>query len=93
MSTYKVDGTINGQPAEFSATTTGNYRDGSKDIACEIIAPDVDAYEDLEEVSDPEELVEWAERQGFAWNDEANTDETRRSVLLNVIALELGLDN
>lgn len=93
MSTYKVDGTINGQQAEFSVTTTGNYRDGSKDIACEIITDTDDIYEDLDEVSDPEDIIQWAERHGFAWNDEANTDDIRRGVLLNVIAMELGFEN
>ena len=44
----------------------------------------------IEDLEDPSELVQWAEYKGFAWNDEVNTDSTRFSALLGIIADELG---
>lgn len=100
MRTYKVEGTINGKPAEFSATVSGNYRDGSKDISCEIATDDcgrnvdaIDIYEDLAEVANPNDVVSWAENHGFKWRDEVNALPARRSVLLSVVAGDLGLEN
>ena len=99
VNAYAVDGTICGKPAELTATVYRRNRDGSKDISCQIMSDDyatnvdaIDIYAEIEDVDDPEEIVEWAESKGFAWDDQANVLPARREALLTIIAGELGLD-